>query len=118
LKAFWKELISKDSWKTNIPTLSAREQKTLPRLKRTVDRIYMNYISVGLSVAGMIVGLAMALKSGGNDGYVIALVFAGVAVNILFISRFYQRLVDIITKMTEYISRLEERQEGKGSGKE
>lgn len=78
----------------------------------------MNYVSVGLAIAGMMVGLAMALKSGRNDGYVIAIVFAGVAINIFFISRSYQRLFDIIAKMTEYISRLEERQERKGSGEE
>lgn len=87
--------------------LSKAEKKFLSRFHRNVERIYLNHISVGLSICVAIVGLVLAMLLGRNEGFLIAIIFGGIGTNMFLLSRSYRRFHSIITKMKRHIEELE-----------
>jgi hypothetical protein len=87
--------------------LSEKEKKFLIRFEKNVERIYMGYISVGLSLCVAIVGLIIGLKLGRKEGFLIAIISIGISTNIFLLSRTYQKLYAIMNKMKQYIAEME-----------
>jgi len=87
--------------------LSEAEKEFLARFNRTAKRMYINYISTGLTLSVAIVGFIFAVALGRNEGFMIAIVFGAIALNLFVMSHSHQKLHAIITKMTKYIEELE-----------
>ncbi len=88
--------------------LSEKEEKYLLKFEKYIRRIYINYISVGLllctAIVGLIVGITTLDRKG---GFLMAIIFGGMSVNVFLLSRSYQKLYTIINKMKQYIAKLE-----------
>jgi len=89
--------------------LSKAEKRFLSKFHRNVERIYINHISVGLSLCVAAVGLVLAIMLGRNEGFLVAIIFGGIGTNMLLLSRSHQKLHSIITKMKRHIEELERR---------
>ncbi len=88
--------------------LSEKEKKFLLRFEKNVERIYIAYISIGLSLAVVIVGLIIGITTlDRKGGFLMALISCGIAINIFLLSRVYQKLYTIINKMKQYITEIE-----------
>ncbi len=89
--------------------LSEEEKKFLLRFEKNVKRIYITYISVGFSLCTAIVGLIVGIILDRKGGFLGAIIFSGIGVNMFLLSRVYQKLYTIINKMKQYIEELERR---------
>ena len=89
-------------------SLSEAEKKFLFRFKKYIDKIYINYISVGLSLCVALVGLIVGIELDSKAGFLIAIIFSAIGVNFFLLSRSYQKLYAIISKMERYIKKIED----------
>jgi hypothetical protein len=88
--------------------LSEKEKKFLIRFEKNVERIYITYISVGLSLAVVIVGLIIGITTlDHKGGFLMAIIFSGISINMFLLSRSYQKLYTIIKKMKQHITEIE-----------
>ncbi len=94
--------------------LTEDEQKYLLKFEKSVEKIYWNYISLGLLLCVAMVGLIIAIVKKRNEGFLIAIISGGIGLNLFLLSRSYQKLYAIIKKMKQYISELTEIKKGTG----
>jgi hypothetical protein len=87
--------------------ISEGERKFLCRFEKIVKKIYIYYILTGLSLGAAIVGLIVGIELDRKGGFLIAIIFAGIAADLFFLSYSYQKLYSIINKMKQYIKKLE-----------
>ena len=87
--------------------LSEKEEKYLLKFEKYIGRIYINYISVGLSLCTAIFGLIVGIVLDREGGFLIAIISIGISTNIFLLSRVYQKLYTIMNKMKQYIAKLE-----------
>ena len=92
--------------------LTEDEQKYLLKFEKSVEKIYWNYISLGLLLCVAMVGLIIAIVKKRNEGFLIAIISGGIGLNLFLLSRSYQKLYAIIKKMKQYISELTEIKKG------
>lgn len=96
--------------------LSQAEKKFLSRFNKNVEKIYITYTAMGFSFCCAAVGLILSLLTKKNDGYMMAIIFCGLGINLFLLSRSYQKLFQIIDKMTQYINALEGESKERGKG--
>ena len=89
--------------------LSEKEEKYLLKFEKYVGRLYINYISVGLSLGTAMVGLIVGFIFDRKGGFLMAIIFSGIGINIFLLSRSYKKLYTIIYKMKQHIEELEKR---------
>ena len=87
--------------------LTEDEQRYLLKFEKSVEKIYWNYISVGLSLCVAMVGLIIAIAQKRNEGFLIAIISCGIGFNLFLLSRTYQKLYTIIRKLKQYIIEME-----------
>ena len=86
--------------------LSEKELKFLLRFEKYVKRIYINYFCGGLSTGIALGGLAIGIKYGTKDAFLMAIFFGGIGSIIFIQSWVYQRLFRIIVKMKNEVTEL------------
>lgn len=90
--------------RVEIPILTQDEKDFLSKFEKKAGRIYFGYITAGLSLLLATIGLILGLKTDRQEGFLIAIIFSGLSINLYAVFRSYQRLYQIITKMSEYIN--------------
>ena len=86
--------------------LSECDRKYLMKFGKSIGRIYMNYIIVGIMLCLTIVGLIMGIVMRKNEGFVMSIIFAQVGFNLFITSRKYKRLYRIISHLEQCIEKL------------
>ena len=89
--------------------LSESEKKYLLRFEKYVKRIHINYVLVGLVSCVAIVGLIIGVKSDRKEVFLLTIIFGGIGINLFLLSRSYQKLFVIISKMKKTIEEYEKR---------
>jgi hypothetical protein len=89
--------------------LSGKEEKFLLRLEKYVERIFLNYIAVGLSLCLAVAGVIIGTKFKAKDGFLMAIFFGTIGSTIFVVSRSYQKFYTIINKMKKYIAEIEKK---------
>jgi predicted membrane channel-forming protein YqfA (hemolysin III family) len=84
---------------SNALKLSESDNKFLMKFQKSVKKIYINYISVGLLACAAIFGVVIGIVRKEKDHFLMAVIFAGMAVILFLISRKYQKLYKIISKL-------------------
>lgn len=84
--------------------LTENEKRYLIKFEKSMQRIYLNYLTVGINLTVAIVGLVMGIIFGKKEGFLISIIFGGLAVILFLISRKYQKLYNIISKMKKSIN--------------
>ena len=90
--------------------LTDDEEKYLSKYEKMVERIYMNYITVGILFCIAIFGLVVGLVLKRDEGFLITIILTGLGVTLLLVSRKYQKLSNIVSKMKRYIRELEKQE--------
>ncbi len=85
--------------------LSEKEEKYLLRFEKTVERIYLNYIAVGLLFCIAIFGMIVGVKLKNSSGFLIAIFFGTLSINLLVISITYQKLYKIMMKIKQNMNK-------------
>jgi hypothetical protein len=86
--------------------LSESEEKFLLKLEKNLERVYIVYISVAISLCGAIVCLIMGLVRGSEKSLNAALFLAILAISLFSIMRAYQKMFKIVSKMKKIIKGL------------
>jgi len=79
--------------------LTEAERKFLTRFQKSVERSYINYISVGLLLCTAIVGLVIGIVRKEEGGFLMSIIFAGIGFILFIVTRKYQRIYQIISKL-------------------
>ena len=89
--------------------LSEAEDKFLVRFEKYVKKIYLNYITVGVSACTAMVSLIIGVVLSRKELFLVTIFFGGIGINIFLLSRKYQMLFKIISKMKQHITELEKK---------
>ena len=84
-------------------TLSESEEKFLLKLEKNLERAYIVYISVAISFCGAIVCLVTGLARSSEKSLHAALFLAVVGISLLSITRAYQKMFKIVSKLKKMI---------------
>ena len=87
--------------------LSESEEKFLLRLEKNMKRVQIAYLSVGISICAAMVCLIIGIVRGREESLVAALICGGIGVSLFSITRAYQKMFIIISKMKQAIKDLE-----------
>ncbi len=87
--------------------LSESEEKYLLKLENNLRRAYIAYISVAISLCGAIVCLIIGFVRGSEKSLNAALLLAILGISLFSITRAYQKMFVIISKMKQTIKDLE-----------
>ncbi len=87
--------------------LSESEEKFLLKLEKNLEKVYIVYISVAISLCGAIVCLIMGLVRGSEKSLNAALFLAILGVSLFSIMRAYQKMFKIVSKMKKMIKDLQ-----------
>jgi len=87
--------------------LSESEEKFLLKLEKNLERVYIVYISVAISLCGAIVCLIMGLVRGSEKSLNAALFLAILGISLFSIMHAYQKMFKIVSKMKKMIKNLE-----------
>jgi predicted membrane channel-forming protein YqfA (hemolysin III family) len=88
--------------------LSESEEKFLLRFGKNIKRIYIAHISVGVSLCTAMVGLIIGIVLGRKEAFLITILFGGISINLFLMSRTYQKLFSIISKLKQTVKDLED----------
>ena len=84
--------------------LTENEKKYLIKFGKSMQRIYMNYITIGILFGLAIFGLVIGIRLKRQEGFLMSIIFTGLGVTLLVVSRKYQKLHNIISKMEKSIN--------------
>jgi hypothetical protein len=90
--------------------LSESEKRYLLRFEKYVKRIHINYILVGLLSCVAIVALIIGATSNRKEVFLLTIIFGGFSINVFLLSRSYQKLFAIISKMKQTIEEYEKKE--------
>ena len=79
--------------------LTEREIKFLNKLYKNYEKLYYNYIGVGLLFCLSIIGLVIGIKFQSKDGFLMAVFFGTISVMLLIKTRFDNKITIIIKKL-------------------
>ena len=83
--------------------LTEKEKQYLTKLQKNTKIIYVNYVTVGLSLCAAAVGLFMGVKLKEEKGFLMLIIFGGLGVVLLMATWIYQKHSRIIAKLKQYI---------------
>jgi hypothetical protein len=86
--------------------LSESEEKFLLKLEKNLEKVYIVYISVAISLCGAFVCLIMGLVWGREKLFNAALVLAILGISLFSVTRAYQKMFKIVSKMKQTIKDL------------
>ena len=87
--------------------LTEAEEKFLLGFEKYIKNIYVNYISIGISLCGALVGFIVGIKFDKEEGFFWTIFFGGICIILFLLSHIYKKLYTIIAKMKQYIKELE-----------
>jgi hypothetical protein len=87
--------------------LSESEEKFLLRLEKNVKRAYVAYISAGISLCAAVVCLIIGMLQDREELNLTALICGLIGVSLFSVTRAYQKMFIILSKMKQTIRDLE-----------
>ncbi len=87
--------------------LSESEEKFLLKLEKELKRVYIPYISVGIALCGAILCLIIGIVRHSEKSLYAALLMAISGISLFSITRAYQKMFTIVSKMKQTIRELE-----------
>lgn len=83
--------------------LSKKDMAFLKKLEKNVKNIYISYIAIAMCFMLVVAGLYIVTALNRTEGFIIAIFFSGIGLNLYFLSIFYKKSYYLITKLTKYI---------------
>jgi predicted membrane channel-forming protein YqfA (hemolysin III family) len=83
--------------------LSESEEKFLLKLEKNLERVYIVYISVAISLCGAVLCLIMGLVRGREKSLNAALFLAMLGISLFSTMRAYQKMFKIVSKLKKMI---------------
>jgi predicted membrane channel-forming protein YqfA (hemolysin III family) len=79
--------------------ITEKEKKYLIRFEKSVKKIYLHYLSVGVLLCLAIVGVVMGIKFEREEGFLMLIIFGGLAIILFLNAQKIQKLYKIIKKI-------------------
>ena len=79
--------------------LTDKEIKFLNKLHKNYEKLFFNYIGVGLLFCLSIIGFVLGLKFQSKDGFLMAIYFGTISFLLLMKTRFDKKVVIILKKL-------------------